>query len=79
MRDAFPCNATEYDRYVAELLPRLEAGAHSDEVAAYLIEAERDKISVGRGPDHAREVAEAVTCWFGCREGGRNEARRSLM
>ena len=51
----------------------------SDHSADFLIEAERDEISVGRGPDHAKEVAEAVTSWFGCREGDRNEARRSLM
>jgi hypothetical protein len=78
VRDAFPCNATEYDRYVDELLPRLEAGGGPDDVAAYLIEVERDEISVGRGPDPAREVAEAVTSWFGCRQGDRNEARRPV-
>ena len=46
---------------------------------SYLTEVDRDEISIGRGPDRARDVAEAVTSWFGCRGGDRNEARRSLM
>jgi hypothetical protein len=78
VRDGFPCNAKEYDQYVAELLPRLEAGAGPDDVAAYLVAVERDAISVGDGPDHAMEVAEAVTYWFRCREKEQNEARRPL-
>jgi hypothetical protein len=35
--DAFPWNASEYDRYVRDLLPRLEGGAGVDTVAAEIV------------------------------------------
>jgi hypothetical protein len=73
--DSFPLNGGEYDRYAAELLGRLEAGAREEEVTAYLEWIEREWIGAGAGSAREREIGPMVAWWFHCRRGAGNEAR----
>lgn len=76
VRDHFPHNAGEYDRYAWELLGLLEHEAKDDEVAAYLRRAEVEWMEVVVPDEPRRRIAEAVVWWFLHRNGPANEARR---